>query len=251
MNMKNQLIFGDMRITFLGEDILRIEHKYNGVFCDEDTFFIPNRKQFQSEARSCAVHGSVLSFGEYELHLPKDGTLTGLRLTKNGKEVYAYKPLKNSGELPPPDDTPEVFALSDNPRIFVPEGGYSAKRKGEYRIEENAEDIYLLFAEKDAKKLRRLYVELTGRCELVRLATFGGWNSKYYAYNEEEAKQLISDYERHGVPLDNMVIDTDWRTSENGWGYDINEKLFPDMKRFIDFAHSRNVEIMVTDHPAP
>lgn len=249
--MKKELTFGDIRICFLGDGILRIERRYQGAFCDENTYFIPNRKQFEGVGRACSLKGNVLSFGEYALYLPEDGTLFGLRLEKNGKEVYAYGRLKNSGELPAPQNTPAVFALADNPRILVPEGGYSVSRKGEYLVQENTEDIYLLFAEGDAKKLRRLFVELTGRCELVRLSTLGSWNSKYYAYNEEEAKQLILDYERHNVPLDNMVIDTDWRTSVNGWGYDINEKLFPDMKRFIDFAHDRGVEITFNDHPEP
>ena len=140
--------------------------------------------------------------------------------------MYTYKKIKNSGELPPLYKTPEVFAISDTPRITVPEGGYSSERKGEYTVEENVEDIYLLLCEKDAKLLRKLYVELTGKPELVRLSTLGGWNSKYYAYTEEEAKQLILDYEKHDVPLDVMVIDTDWRSCENGWGYDINTKLF-------------------------
>lgn len=249
--MKNELILGDIRISFLGNDILRIERKYKGTFCDDNTFFIPNRSELATNGIRYSCTRNVLCFGDYELYLSEGSTLKGLRLEKNGRRVYTYKRLRNSGELPPPDKTPEVFALSDSPRILVPEGGYSANRKGEYRVQENTEDIYLLFAEKNAKKLRRLYVELTGRCELVRLSTFGAWNSKYYAYNEEEAKQVILDYERHGVPLDNMVIDTDWRSAENGWGYDINEKLFPDMRRFLTFAHSHNVEIMFNDHPEP
>ena len=90
----------------------------------------------------------------------------------------------------------------------------------------------MLLCGKDAKKLRRLYVELTGRNELVRLSTLGGWNSKYYAYTEETAKQLILDYEKYDVPLDVMVIDTDWRSCEGGWGYDINTALFPDLNCF-------------------
>lgn len=249
--MQNLLIFNDIRISFLGEDILRIERKYKGKFCDDRTFFIPDRLQFGCEGRAYSLNENVLCFGEYELCLPEGKGLRGLRLEKNGKRVYTYKRIANSGELPPPQKTPEVFAVADNPRIIVPEGGYSAERKGEYSVQENVEDIYLLFSEKDAKKLRRLYVKLTGRCELVRLSTLGGWNSKYYAYNEEEAKQLILDYERYGVPLDNMVIDTDWRQAKDGWGYDVNERLFPDMKRFLAFAHEHNVEIMFNDHPEP
>lgn len=249
--MKNELIWNDLRISFLGEDIVRIERRYQGGFCDENTFFIPDRAQLGTSERAYSRNGNALRFGDYELYLPEGDTLCGLRLEKNGEEVYVCGRLKNSGELPPPGNTPEAFAIADSPRILLPEGGYSAERKGEYVVQEGAEDLYLLLAEKDPKKLRRLYVELTGRCELVRLSAFGGWNSKYYAYCEEEAKQLILDYERHGVPLDNMVIDTDWRFSEQGWGYDVNKKLFPDLKRFLDFAHSHRVEVMFNDHPEP
>lgn len=246
-----QFIYGKTRIQLLSEDIVRIEYGKNGKFCDSNTFFIPNRTQFTGNV-AYTQEESVICFGEYELYIPENAkSLAGVKLEKNGKKVYTYKKLKNSGELPPLDKTPEVFAISDTPRIIVPDGGYSASAKGKYKITENVQDVYLLLCGKDAKKLRRLYVELTGKPELVRLSTLGGWNSKYYAYTEEEAKQLILDYEAHDVPLDNMVIDTDWRSCEHGWGYDINTKLFPDMKRFLDFAHTHGVEIMFNDHPEP
>lgn len=249
--MENKIILQDIRITFLGADIVRVERKYRGKFCDENTFFIPDRESLGEEGPAYALEEGVLSFGEYTLYLPAGRTLRGMKLEKNGKTVYRYRRTVNSGELPPPHKTPQVFALSDRPRILIPEGGYSARRKGKYRVYENAEDVYLLFAEGDAQKLRRLYVALTGRCELVRLATLGGWNSKYYAYTEAEAKQLILDYERYGVPLDNMVIDTDWRLKADGTGYEINRTLFPDMKGFLAFAHRHGVEIMFNDHPEP
>lgn len=246
-----QIIYGNIRVQLLSKDIVRVEYGKNGRFCDENTFFVPNRTAYRGGISYTQEEG-VVCFGEYELYLPENTkSLKGVRLEKNGKRVYTYKKLANSGELPLLDKTPEVFALSDTPRIIVPEGGYSVERKGEYTVEEDVEDIYLLLCGGDAKKLRRLYVELTGRNELVRLSTFGGWNSKYYAYSEEEATQLILDYEAHDIPLDVMVIDTDWRSCEHGWGYDINTKLFPDMKRFLDFAHAHGVEVMFNDHPEP
>ena len=247
-----QIVYGNLRVQFLSEDIVRIERAEKGGFCDRDTFFIPDRAQYADTHIGYSQEENVVCFGEYELYLPENGrSLSGVKLEKNGRRVYAYRRQKNSGELPPLDQTPEVFAAVDCPRILIPEGGYSAERKGEYIVEENAQDVYLLLCGKDYKKLRRLYVELTGRSELVRLSTLGGWNSKYYAYTEEEAKQLILDYEKHDVPLDNMVIDTDWRDCADGWGYDINTKLFPDMKRFLDFAHAHGVEVMFNDHPEP
>lgn len=245
-------IIDNIRVQILSDDIVRIEYGKKGKFEDRDTFFIPNRSKYSDTHIAYTVEENVVCFGEYELYVPENATsLKGVRLEKNGKRVYTYNKSKNSGELPKLNETPDVFAVFDTPRIIVPEGGYSVHRNGEYTVEDGAQDIYLLLCGKDAKKLRRLYVELTGRCELVRLSTLGGWNSKYYAYTEDEAKQLILDYEKHDVPLDVMVIDTDWRSCENGWGYDINTALFPDMKRFLDFAHSRGVEVMFNDHPEP
>jgi len=244
--------YGNVRVQLLSEDIVRIEYANGGKFCDENTFFIPNKTNYENNEVAYTQENGVICFGEYELYIPENAkSLSGVRLEKNGKKIYTYKKLKNSGELPPLDKTPEVFAISDTPRIIVPEGGYSASAKGKYKVTENVQDIYLLLCQKDAKKLRKLYVELTGKCEMVRLSTLGGWNSKYYAYTEEEAKQLILDYEKHDVPLDVMVIDTDWRSCEHGWGYDINTKLFPNMKRFLDFAHAHGVEITFNDHPEP
>ena len=212
------ITFGSVRIQLLSEEIVRIEYARKGKFCDDNTFFIPSRDKFGEEPQF-KQYGNYIVFGDYSLSVPEGGRgLSGITLTKNGSNVYRYKRLLNSGELPALDKTPEVFALSDNPRIIVPEGGYSKDRKGQYKVEENVQDIYLLLCKKDAKKLRKLYVGLTGRNELVRLSTLGGWNSKYYAYTEDEAKQLISDYEKHNVPLDVMVIDTDWRSCEHGWG---------------------------------
>lgn len=246
-----QIISGNVRVQFLSENIIRIEYGEKGKFCNDNTFFIPNKSNYDTKVTYALKNGAIV-FGEYELYVPENAkSLAGVCLYKNGNKVYTYKKLANSGELPSLYKTPEVFAISDTPRIIIPEGGYSVDRKGEYKIEENVQDVYLLLCKKDAKFLRKLYVELTGKPELVRLSVLGGWNSKYYAYTEEEAKQLILDYEKHNVPLDVMVIDTDWRSCEHGWGYDINTKLFPDMKRFMDYAHEHGVEIMFNDHPEP
>ena len=251
LSMVKQVVFRDFRVSFLCNDVIRVEKSRKGVFCDEDTFFFPHRNELSSGEVEFTVNENVITFGDYQLVIPTDGDIRSFVVNKQGETVYKYKRLKNSGELPRPYRTPEIFAISDNPRVFVPVGGYSVNRQGEYRIEENVDDVYLLFVNNDALKLRSLYVQLTGRNQLVRRATFGSWNSKYYAYHQKEAEQVILDYEKRNVPLDNIVIDTDWRKSLNGWGYDINEQLFYDMKGFLSFAHQHGVEVMFNDHPEP
>lgn len=254
------IVINKIRIQYLCGGIVRIERAACGKFCDKNTLVVPDRASLCGDTVLSAEEQdgyTLVDIDGYTLFVPTTGnTLSGIKmLDKNGKVVYRYKKLKNSGELPTADKTPEVFVLADNPRVTVPEYGYSYKGKKKnngYAVEQNANDVYLLICKKDARLLRKLYISLTGRSELVRLSTLGLWDSRYYVYSEETAKQRIEEYEKRGVPLDNMVIDTDWRqASDRGIGYDVNTQLFPNIKRFFDFAHSHGINVMFNDHPEP
>ncbi|MCH5351123.1 MAG: DUF5110 domain-containing protein [Clostridiales bacterium] len=253
--MKN-FIIGNVRVQLLSYDVIRVEYGKAGEFEDAPSFFIPDRNFYDGGIEATlreADGGAAIEVGDVRLFVPYGSKeLDGVKLIHNGATVYTYRAKKNGGELPPIGKTPFVFALSDNPRIVCPKDGYTAKGDPKYKITKNARDIYLLVCRNDPKKLRRLYVTLTGRNELVRLSTLGNWNSRYYKYTQAEAEKMIDTYIQKRVPLDNMVIDTDWREAcDRGIGYDINTKLFPDMKGFFDYAHARNIEIMFNDHPEP
>lgn len=251
-----EVIVNSLRVQFLSDEIVRVEYAENAEFFGSDSLFIPNRGEFtgwSGFAVRGTTSGTSVLFSGYELCLPAScRSLKGVVLKKGTDVIYAFGEEKNTGELPPLSKTPEVFAVADTPRVTLPEGGYSVFRKGEFRIEEQAQDVYLLMCKGDFKTLRRLYVQLTGRTPLPRLATFGAWNSKYFKYDENSAKQVILDYEKYDIPLDNIVLDTDWRAaSDRGIGYDIDTALFPDMRRFFEFAHAHGVEVMFNDHPEP
>lgn len=251
-----EIICGNVRIQFLNEELIRLEVKA-GEFCDRNTFFIPDRSAFGGEKSDLAVETQERKFlhGDLKLILPDPAQgLEGLRIFCGGECVYEYEKIKNSGELPRPGETPYIFPLMDSPRILMPENeyGYGKKQTERYVIQKDAVDLYLLVCKRDHRRLRQLYVQLTGRPELVRLSALGSWNSRYYAYRQEEAEQMILDYEKNDVPLDHIVIDTDWRkASDRGIGYEINTELFPDMKGWFDFAHAHHVEVMFNDHPEP
>lgn len=254
-NMEN-FVIGNVRVQLLSKDVIRVEYSKTGTFEDAPTFFVPDRDFCGEKIGASAIetdNGTAVIMGELSVFVPKAANgLKGVTLNRNGQTVYACRTIKNSGELPPLNKTPFVFAVADNPRIVCPNGGYSVNGEKPYRITKNAQDLYLLVCRNDAKKLRSLYVALTGRNEMVRLSTLGNWNSRYYKYTQAEAEEMIDTYIRKRVPLDNMVIDTDWREAcDRGIGYDINTKLFPDMKGFFDYAHSKGVEIMFNDHPEP
>ncbi len=254
-----QLFYKDLRIELLSERIIRIEMQSNGKFEDRDTFFIPNRN-FCSEdieyvTKETKKYFSI-TISDYQIRInKKEKGLNAVSLFRGRREVYHYHRIKNTGELPSLNKTPEVFPIMDLPRIVVPKHGYhysdEVSESDDYEIDENASDLYLLLTDGDFRLLRKLYLDITGRPELLRLSTFGSWNSKYYPYTQKEAEEIIHDYQRYDVPLDNVVIDTDWRKMSNGIGYDINTDLFPDMGQYFKVAHENKIEIMFNDHPEP
>lgn len=254
-----QFHYKDLRIELLSDRIIRVERSKNGSFEDRDTFFIPNRDFYKDEIEYVEKETKnyfEIMVSEYHICIDKKRKgLYSLSVYRKKKKVYHYRSLKNTGELPEMGKTPYVYAISDSPRIIVPEHGYhysdDANESDDYEIDESAEDIYLLLTDQNPRLLRELYLNITGKPEMLRLSAFGSWNSKYYPYSQEEAVEIIHDYQRHDMPLDNVVIDTDWRKMSNGMGYDINTDLFPDMASYLKTAHDNHIEIMFNDHPEP
>ena len=252
MSIKN-IYFNDLRIQILNKNLIRIEKKFNGSFVDSNTFFILNREQYSGEDFQTKESNNSLEilFNEHKLVVPKVG-YKGIALYRNNEKIYKFKPIANSGELPPSFKTPDVFALNDAPHIFVPAEGYSVDAKTEYKVDENEFDMYLMIINKDHKLLRKMYVELTGRSDLVRFKTLGLWHSRYYKYSQDEAIAMMDEFANRNLPLDNFVIDTDWRKANDiGIGYEIDTVLFPNMKHVFDYAHNKNLTVMFNDHPEP
>ena len=253
-----EFIFDNLKFELLDEEIIHIEKSTSAGFSCENTLFINEKTKLNKSEFFVQDNGDyfTLFMNEYFAVLFKGQGLKDFKIyDKYGSILYEYKKKMNSGELPHPSKTPAIFSLFDDPRVTLPKHGYSIasfKNKEELKVENNVIDFYLLLAKGQADKLRELYVKLTGRSEFVRLKTLGFWNSRYYKYTEETAKKMILDHKEHNIPLDNMVIDTDWRKANDiGIGYDIATDLFPNMKRFFSFAHKNDVEIMFNDHPEP
>ncbi len=254
-----QLYIKDLRVELISDRIIRVETMKNGKFEDRDTFFIPKRDFYTNdieystkETKDCF---KINISGYRILVRKKKKGRSSLSVFKGRKEVYHYRKITNTGELPSMDNTPDVYPIMDCPRIVVPSHGYhysdGVSKTDDYEIDESVEDVYLLLTDQNPKLLRKLYLDITGRPELLRLSAFGSWNSKYFPYTQKEAEEIIHDYQRHNIPLDNVVIDTDWRKRSNGIGYDINTELFPNMEEYLKRAHDNHIEIMFNDHPEP
>lgn len=256
--MHQVVLENKVSISAYEKDVIRIEFNKDGDFYTGNTLFVPERKEDKDIEFSKEENDEfyIVRTSDISIYVKKDITrLNGLFVNYKGELAYTYHQSFNSGELPSIDKTPVIFSLFDNPRIRLPKDGYSVKtieNKERFIVDKGANDLYLLVCDKDYRKLRNLYVSLTGRNELVRMSALGSWNSKYYEYDEKSAMELIDEYKRRNLPLDYLVIDTDWRqASDRGMGYDVNLKDFPDLKSFLADVHQKGVEVMFNDHPEP
>jgi len=162
--------------------------------------------------------------------------------------------------IPNPSEPVEAWAIADTPR-YVPApsdapwgGGYNVAPEGVanngWDLGNDSQDVYVFLPNGDGRQLRRDYIALTGRTDLIPLYALGGWDSRYYPYTQQEALDKIDTYRAKNIPLDVFVVDTDWRVGASH-GYGVNTTLFPDMEQFISDAHGKDVRIVFNDHPEP
>lgn len=256
---ENPGVFGNVRVQFLSPTLVRLELKGPKRFEDRNTFTVVNRpKALGIDETSQTAQGAVLRHGRVEVDIPDSSTLKGVQIKLNGLVVYTCDGTAPKPDFfPAPGSMPSAIAIADNPRIIPAKWGATAPpatnktrvATSGWDLSNQSLDIYV-FLPTSYEQFRQEFLSLTGPTEMLPLYAFGLWQSRYHPYTEQEALGVIDRYRADDIPLDSFVVDTDWRVNASD-GYDINVKDFPDMKRFISEAHSRNVHVMYNDHPAP
>ncbi|MGW0037519.1 glycoside hydrolase family 31 protein [Gordonia sp. NPDC003376] len=92
---------------------------------------------------------------------------------------------------------------------------------------------------------------LSGAVPLLPRQAFGNWFSRYAAYDEHFYRDvLLPQYQRAGVPLDVLIIDTDFKDPNtwNGWNW--NRTLFAQPRRFLTWAHRQHLAVGLNIHPS-
>ncbi len=257
--------FENVRISFLSDTLVRLEEKGPSGFEDRETFLIQNRTEgFSGDTVTMTRESGqqVLTGTSYRVTVANDAdTLAGVTITDlDGRVLWTYDGLPaNKLYLPDFNEDVEAFEIADTPRIAVPEWGLAPQPDTNMAYTDtngwdttnDAPDVYVFLPAGDGTLLRQEFVNLTGRAEMLSLSALGAWDSRYYAYTQETAMAQVDNYAAYNLPLDNLVIDTDWRYSTDGMGYDINTSLFPDMVTFLQQVHEKGIQVVFNDHPEP
>lgn len=110
-------------------------------------------------------------------------------------------------------------------------------------------DWYFFGHGRDYARALRDFTAVAGRIPLPPRYAFGAWWSRYWAYSDQELRELVEEFRTNDVPLDVLVIDMDWHL--DGWtGYTWNPKYFPDPAGFLRWLKERGLRVTLNLHPA-
>jgi hypothetical protein len=96
------------------------------------------------------------------------------------------------------------------------------------------------------------FYKITGNPALLPRWAFGVWysiNSETYTNAAFYQNTLLPRFRSERVPLDVLVVDTDWKSPErwNGWNWHATN--FPDPQGFMDWASEQGLVIPLNVHP--
>ncbi len=94
------------------------------------------------------------------------------------------------------------------------------------------------------------YRRFGGVMPLIPRFVLGAWWSRFWAYSDNELRELVAAFRAHNFPLDVLVVDMDWHTPGVWTGYTWNHDLFPDPPGFLRWVHDQGMQVTLNLHPA-
>ena len=140
------------------------------------------------------------------------------------------------------------YLLDDSisPRLVEDGRWYSPRpeRAGPYQ------DGYLFAYGRDYAAGLRDFRDLTGAAPLLPRKAFGNWFSQYTFFSARDYRELLARFRAERVPLDVLVIDTDFK-SPNPWnGWQWTPVFASDPARFLRWARGQGLEVGLNVHPS-
>ena len=92
---------------------------------------------------------------------------------------------------------------------------------------------------------------LTGPSKLLPRWAYGVWFSEYLDRTAADFQDnLLPTFRKEGVPLDVLVVDTDFKAGNLWNGWEIDTAKFPDPEKFFDWARAQGLHTTLNIHPS-
>ena len=248
------------RFTVLTEEMIRLEYCEDGQFEDRATQCVIDRKFKVPEYQVIENEESLEIVTEYGLSVQVRGNISVYHsIWHFGEEATDLRGTART--LDEADGAIELEhgiisrfgygILDDSRSLVITEDGWVEPRK------EDCIDIYFLGYGHEYEHCLKDYYHLTGKTPLLPRYALGNWWSRFYRYNDQEYKALMTRFEKEEIPFSVSVIDMDWHLVDidpkygSGWtGYTWNKELFPDPKEFMTWLHDHGLKVTLNVHPA-
>jgi alpha-glucosidase (family GH31 glycosyl hydrolase) len=110
-------------------------------------------------------------------------------------------------------------------------------------------DGYLFGYGNDYKRGLGELATLTGPPALLPQWAYGVWYSEYVDRTEELQDEVVPQFRSEGVPLDVLVVDTDYKTPDRWNGWHLDPQKFADPEEFFDWAKAQGLQTVLDVHP--
>ncbi len=265
------VVLGNARFTVYSDRCVRLEFSWGGKF-SEGPSLLAGRKSARPVKAEVKVQGKklVIKTAQFELAYTDNNqvfsaeNLTIVHKNKEGHRMVWAPGKKDGGNLGTvtrsldqwkwcggPNHYPVEGILSTDGGHFLPDEArvYWNEKIGwpECRGHAVQFDGWFFAYGNDYKGALKDLVTVLGPIPMVPRWTFGFWYSRWYAYTDQEVIALARRYRKENIPIDVMIIDTDWR---GGWGgYDWNKKYFPKPEKAMKTLHDMGLMTSLNDHP--
>ena len=274
------------RFTALTPQLIRMEWAENAAFEDHASLMFINRRlpvpqftrkieagwlviatpsltlRYRENSGAFTADNLSISFVangtniEWRPGMANPNNLGGTLRTLDGVKGYAALPpglLSRDGWVLLDDSESPLYDRSPWPWVLArPAGAH--------------QDWYFFAYGREYKKELFDITRVAGKIPLPPLFAFGTWWSRYWAYTDQEFKQLVEGFHEHDIPLDVLVVDMDWHKTFGlrwnvprndasghrlGWsGYTWDDVYFPDPPGFLRWMHQQGLKVPLNLHPA-
>lgn len=108
---------------------------------------------------------------------------------------------------------------------------------------------YYVVAGANADAVIAGYRTLTGKAVMLPKWAYGFWQSRERYKTQQELTDVVDEYRRRGLPLDNIVLDWSY-WPQDAWGsHDFDKVHFPDPDGMVKHVHDQHAQIMISVWP--
>jgi alpha-D-xyloside xylohydrolase len=93
------------------------------------------------------------------------------------------------------------------------------------------------------------YRLVTGKAPVMPKWAMGYWQSRERYKSQSELTDVVKEYRRRNIPLDNIVLDWSYWPVQSWGSHEFDPRYFPDPAGMVDEVHRLNAKIMISVWP--